>query len=241
MGGCDAGRSAQGQGAGLKIDLISVDPLAAIQLVYAGKTQDLEFNSVWIVGQDEQRCALLKDYSAVGRFNLKFIADHHDAELTRDLKARNVELLLQVGSVIIRQSLLETPSIGVLNLHAGMLPRYRGLDSAMWAVLEGGNSRRHRTFACAIRRYRADCFDRKSADRAGRNRLSPAGEDAQQIQMAGIRTRRVRIEGWQPATVPAVPGSGTTIFRASSKVGRPRSGTAYEAWLTQTRPRTFGG
>ena len=138
MGGCDAGRSAQGQGAGLKIDLISVDPLAAIQLVYAGKTQDLEFDLVWIVGQDEQRCALLKDYSAVGRFNLKFIADHHDAELTRDLKARNVELLLQVGSVMICQSLLETPSIGVLNLHAGMLPRYRGLDSAMWAVLEGG-------------------------------------------------------------------------------------------------------
>ena len=36
---------------------------------------------------------------------------------------------------MIRKSLLEAPAIGVLNLHAGMLPRYRGLDSAMWAVL----------------------------------------------------------------------------------------------------------
>ena len=122
----------------MKIDLISVDPLAAIQLIYAGKTQDLEFDTVWIVGQDGLHCALLKDYSAVGRFNLKFIAGHHDAGLVRDLKARSVALLLQVGSVMIRQTLLDTPSVGVLNLHAGMLPRYRGLDSAMWAVLEGG-------------------------------------------------------------------------------------------------------
>ena len=122
----------------MKIDLISVDPLAAVQLVYAAKTQDLEFDSVWIVDQDERLCALLKDYSSIGRFNLRFIANHHDTGLTDDLKSRKVALLLQVGSVMIRKDLLEAPTVGVLNLHAGMLPRYRGLDSAMWAVLEDG-------------------------------------------------------------------------------------------------------
>jgi folate-dependent phosphoribosylglycinamide formyltransferase PurN len=122
----------------VKIDLISVDPLAAIQLIYAAKTQDLEFDTVWIVGQHEQRCALLQEYSAIGRFALKFIADHHHSGAIENIAARGVDLALQVGSVMIRKALLEAPKVGVLNLHAGMLPRYRGLDSAMWAVLEGG-------------------------------------------------------------------------------------------------------
>jgi folate-dependent phosphoribosylglycinamide formyltransferase PurN len=122
----------------VKIDLISVDALAAVQLVYAAKTQDLEFDTVWMVAQDNQRSALLKEYSGIGRFNLRFIADHSQGELTAGLKARSVDLVLQVGSVMIHKDLLGAPAIGVLNLHAGMLPRYRGLDSAMWAMLEGG-------------------------------------------------------------------------------------------------------
>lgn len=122
----------------MKIDLISTDALAAIQLVYAAKTEGLEFDTVWIVGQDEQHCRLLSDYSRVGRFSLRFIPDHRSAELRDSLLARAVDLLLQVGSVMIRKELLSAPSIGILNLHAGMLPKYRGLDSAMWAVLEGG-------------------------------------------------------------------------------------------------------
>lgn len=120
------------------IDLISTDALSALQLVYAAKTQGLEFDTVWIVGRPEADCRLLVDYSRIGRFTLRFIASHESPELLADLRARRVALLLQIGSVMIRKSLREAPSIGVLNLHAGMLPRYRGLESATWAVLEGG-------------------------------------------------------------------------------------------------------
>jgi methionyl-tRNA formyltransferase len=122
----------------VKIDLVSTDALRAIQLVYAGKSEGLEFDTVWIVGQDEGRCALLADYAAIGKFTLRFIPNHRAPELTESLRARAVDLLLQIGSVMFRGDLLSAPSIGVLNLHAGMLPRYRGLDSAEWAVLEGG-------------------------------------------------------------------------------------------------------
>jgi methionyl-tRNA formyltransferase len=122
----------------MTIDLICVDPVAAMQLVYAAKTQELQFDTVWIVGAQRARCALLEDYAGIGGFNLQFIAGHKEPALLESIASRGVDLLLQVGSVMIRQPLLTAPRIGVLNLHAGMLPRYRGLDSAMWAVLEGG-------------------------------------------------------------------------------------------------------
>ncbi len=113
------------------------DALAALQLVYAGKTQGLEFETVWIVGEEEGRCALPADYGRIAPIALRFIPDQQSQEQIDKLKSRGAAMLLQVGTVMIRKSLLETPAIGVLNLHAGMLPRYRGLDSAMWAVPDG--------------------------------------------------------------------------------------------------------
>jgi hypothetical protein len=113
------------------------DALAALKLVYAGKTQGLEFETVWIVYEEEERCALLADYGRIAPIALRFIPDQQSQELIDNLKSRGAGLLLQVGSLMIRKSLLEAPALGVLNLHAGMLPRYRGLDSAMWAVLDG--------------------------------------------------------------------------------------------------------
>lgn len=122
----------------MKFDLVSTDALAAVQLIYAAKTAGLAFDAVWIVGQSESHCQILRDYSQIGGFDLHFIREHASAEFADSLRKRAVDVLLQVGSVMIRAPLLAIPSIGVLNLHAGMLPRYRGLDSAMWAVLEAG-------------------------------------------------------------------------------------------------------
>lgn len=120
------------------IDLISTDGLAAIQLIYAAKTAGVEFDTVWIVGRSEADCRLLNDYAAIGGFTLRFIADHQSPELVSSLRTRGVGLALQIGSVMIRSELRTAPAIGILNLHSGMLPTYRGLESATWAVLEGG-------------------------------------------------------------------------------------------------------
>jgi methionyl-tRNA formyltransferase len=38
---------------------------------------------------------------------------------------------------IFRHSVLEVPRLGILNFHAGMLPRYRGRNVINWAILNG--------------------------------------------------------------------------------------------------------
>lgn len=44
------------------------------------------------------------------------------------------------GAGILNPGIFTVPRMGTLNLHPGMLPRYRGLSSLCWAVLEGGEA-----------------------------------------------------------------------------------------------------
>jgi methionyl-tRNA formyltransferase len=40
------------------------------------------------------------------------------------------------GGGLVRNNILQIPSVGVLNCHSGLLPRYRGMDVVEWAILE---------------------------------------------------------------------------------------------------------
>ena len=52
----------------------------------------------------------------------------------RDLQP---DVLVHAGAGIIRPPVLEVPRAGTLNLHAGIAPPIRGLQSIHWALLEG--------------------------------------------------------------------------------------------------------
>lgn len=47
------------------------------------------------------------------------------------------DLLLLAQTGIVRKALLGVPAIGTLNAHPGLLPTYRGIDCARWAILNG--------------------------------------------------------------------------------------------------------
>jgi folate-dependent phosphoribosylglycinamide formyltransferase PurN len=46
------------------------------------------------------------------------------------------DLIVFTGGGLIRKNILAIPSIGVLNCHSGLLPRYRGMDTLEWSILE---------------------------------------------------------------------------------------------------------
>ncbi len=54
------------------------------------------------------------------------------------LRASRPKLVLLGGAPILPAAVLEVPSLGVLNAHPGLLPRYRGVDVVGRAVLDGG-------------------------------------------------------------------------------------------------------
>ena len=55
-------------------------------------------------------------------------------ETLRALKERSPHIIILGQTGIVRKKLLETPKIGTLNAHPGILPYYRGIDCARWAI-----------------------------------------------------------------------------------------------------------
>jgi methionyl-tRNA formyltransferase len=61
-----------------------------------------------------------------------------DPELLRGLRALAPELMIVVAyGRILPQEVLAVPSVGALNVHASLLPRYRGAAPINWALIRG--------------------------------------------------------------------------------------------------------
>ena len=62
------------------------------------------------------------------------------------LEALTPEVMVVVGyGQIIPQSIIDIPRLGILNVHASLLPKYRGAAPIQWAIANGepGNWRYH--------------------------------------------------------------------------------------------------
>ncbi len=58
-------------------------------------------------------------------------------EFEEKLKAEDVDLFVVVAFRVLPKSILEIPKIGSVNLHASLLPKYRGAAPIHWAVING--------------------------------------------------------------------------------------------------------
>jgi methionyl-tRNA formyltransferase len=67
------------------------------------------------------------------------IDDLKDPEAANTLKGLGAELWVVVAFPIIPDALLEIPLLGTVNLHASLLPRYRGAAPIQWALIEGAS------------------------------------------------------------------------------------------------------
>ena len=80
---------------------------------------------------------------------VKEVALNYDVPVLQPLRASDEEFCLEIRALdpdllfvvafgqILKKSLLDIPSWGVLNIHASLLPRYRGAAPIHWAVLNG--------------------------------------------------------------------------------------------------------
>ena len=79
--------------------------------------------------------------------NLKLLCESHNIYfrqvssfnsdiLINDLKALNLDVGAFCGGGLLRDNFLSSFSMGVLNCHMGILPKYRGMDVVEWPFLE---------------------------------------------------------------------------------------------------------
>jgi len=78
----------------------------------------------------------LKDVCASHMIPYYTVKDHNDIQSLIVLDKIRPDMIAFTGGGLIRKDVLGIPTIGVLNCHSGMLPRYRGMDVVEWALLE---------------------------------------------------------------------------------------------------------
>lgn len=65
-----------------------------------------------------------------------FFVQNHSSEVTKSLVLeREIDILINAGTPrILKKNILNTPRIGVLNCHPGLLPEFRGCTCVEWAI-----------------------------------------------------------------------------------------------------------
>ena len=60
----------------------------------------------------------------------------NDKDALEFLRKQSPDIILSIGSHILKKPFLEIPSIGVFNVHMGILPEYRGIGVTEWPIIE---------------------------------------------------------------------------------------------------------
>ena len=66
-----------------------------------------------------------------------YVAAHNSPECLRLLKKHEPRVGVVLGARILSQEVIDCFSLGVLNMHPGLIPENRGLDNVKWAILNG--------------------------------------------------------------------------------------------------------
>jgi folate-dependent phosphoribosylglycinamide formyltransferase PurN len=61
----------------------------------------------------------------------------NDADARSCIDSLSPELILVYGTGLVRKEVFDQAPLGAINAHGGKLPRYRGLDTNLWAAYEG--------------------------------------------------------------------------------------------------------
>ncbi len=71
------------------------------------------------------------------RLKAEYIATSHNSDELQELLARiEPELGVIAGARILKKPVIQAFSIGIINLHPGLIPEVRGLDAMQWAIYQ---------------------------------------------------------------------------------------------------------
>jgi len=67
--------------------------------------------------------------------NIIYVKNHNDEETVKHIKKLGIDILINSGTPrILKESIINSPLIGILNCHPGILPEFRGCTCVEWAI-----------------------------------------------------------------------------------------------------------
>ena len=78
----------------------------------------------------------LQELCKTNEIRYKKVISPNDKDSINFLNQQNPNLIVSIGSVILKEEFIDIPSIGILNVHMGILPEYRGIGVTEWPIIE---------------------------------------------------------------------------------------------------------
>ena len=103
------------------------------KIVCEEEKQNME-SLVYKVGLESRS---LRDLAHKNKVTYIRVNNPNDNDVIDFLRKHRPDIILSIGSSIIRKPFLEIPSMGVLNVHMGILPEYKGIGVTEWPIVEG--------------------------------------------------------------------------------------------------------
>ena len=78
-------------------------------------------------------------YAINNNLNLIELDDFNNSDIFRKISSLKVDIFVVVAFRILPKKYIELPKIGSINIHASLLPKYRGAAPIQWALMNGDN------------------------------------------------------------------------------------------------------
>ena len=103
----------------------------------------LNFAFLFVYQRLQERA--MRDFVAAEELELKFpdgiqqfhVDDINDRSCKEFLEQQNPDYLVVMGTALLKTHIINIPLIAVLNIHGGMVPKYRNVHSDLWAFIQG--------------------------------------------------------------------------------------------------------
>ncbi len=78
-------------------------------------------------------------YALDNNLNLIELDDFNDSDIFQKISSLKVDIFVVVAFRILPRKYIELPKFGSINIHASLLPKYRGAAPIQWALMNGDN------------------------------------------------------------------------------------------------------
>lgn len=111
-------------------------PLRLVILSRQPKIADLAVRTVHERSGNTLHWPTLEEALAGQDIPIAYVDDHNTEETRELLRTYQIDLGMLGGTGIIKQPTLDTPRLGIVNVHPSLLPAYRGCSAVEWAIYE---------------------------------------------------------------------------------------------------------
>lgn len=134
-------------------------------------------------GRQIQQSAV-KQYAVANNLTVLQPTNLKDEEFIKQLKSLNADLQIVVAFRMLPESVWNMPKLGTYNLHASLLPKYRGAAPINWAIINGDNESGVTTFKL---QHQIDTGNILFNEKVAINEYTTAGELHDNLMSVGAK------------------------------------------------------